>query len=89
LLILIRCTAKPIPSEEITRTQNVSLSGLYFRTPESYGEGSPLQVTYPYWTDPGSINREYPARIARLDRLPDQTWGVAVEFLQTLRTKTV
>jgi hypothetical protein len=47
-----------------------------------------LNVIYPYWTGPGSINREYPARVARLDPLPDRSWGVAVEFLQNLRDKT-
>jgi hypothetical protein len=74
--------------EEITRTENVSLGGLYFKTRENYREDSPLLVTYPYWTDPGSINKEYPAQVARLDRLPDKTWGVAVEFLQNLSEKT-
>jgi hypothetical protein len=47
-----------------------------------------LKVIYPYWTGPGSINREYSARVTRLDRLPDRSWGVAVEFLQNLRDKT-
>lgn len=87
LPIRIRCNTKGRQSNETTRTSNVSLTGLYFRTPENYQIGSHLQITYPYWTGPGSINREYPARVARLDRLPDRSWGVAVEFLQNLRDK--
>jgi hypothetical protein len=88
LPIRVRCTTGKSPSDEITLTQNVSISGLYFRTPENYKLGSTLQVTYPYWTGPGSINKVYSGRVARLDRLPDGSWGVAVEFLQSLRNKT-
>jgi len=88
LPIRILCITEQSQSDETTRTQNVSLSGLYFRTQENYRIGSPLRVTYPYWTGPGSINREYAARVARLDRLQDIFWGVAVEFLQNLRDKT-
>jgi hypothetical protein len=88
LPIRVRCTTEQYQSDETTRTRNVSLSGLYFWTQENYQIGSPLRVTYPYWTGPGSINREYSARVARLDRLPDTSWGVAVEFLQNLRDKT-
>jgi PilZ domain-containing protein len=88
LPIRVRCTAKHGQGEEVTFTQSVSLSGLYFRTQKNYPIGSPLLVTYPYWTGPGSINREYSARVARLDPMPDRSWGVAVEFLQNLRHKT-
>lgn len=88
LPIRVRGSTQQGHGEEITYTQNVSLSGLYFVTVQSYREGAPLRVTYPYWTDPGRINREYSARIARLDRLPDEAWGVAVEFWQNLREKT-
>ncbi len=88
LPIRVRCNMEHRKSDEITRTQNVSLSGLYFRTRENYPIGSPLRITYPHWTGHGSINREYSARVSRLDRLPDGFWGVAVEFLQNLRDKT-
>ena len=64
------------------------LAAFIFRLSEDYQIGSHLQVTYPYWTGPGSINKEYSARVSRLDRLPDGSWGVAVEFLQSLRDKT-
>lgn len=88
LPIRIRCTTEQSHREEITHTQNVSIGGLYFRTRETYRIGSNLRITYPYWTGPGSINKEYPARVSRLDQLPDGSWGVAVEFLQSLRHKT-
>ena len=74
--------------EETTRTQNVSMTGLYFRTQSTYKIGTHLKIVYPYWTDPGSINKEYSARVSRIDRLPDEFWGIAVEFLRNLRKKT-
>jgi len=88
LPIRVRCNMQKKQSDEITLTQNVSLSGFYFRTQKNYPLGSQLKVIYPYWTGPGSINREYPARVARLDPLPDRSWGVAVEFLRNLRDKS-
>jgi PilZ domain len=88
LPIRVRVTTQGGPGEEITYTQNVSLGGVYFRTLKRNREGWRLQVTYPYWTDHGSINREYPARIGRLDRLSSKAWGVGVEFLQNLHDKT-
>jgi hypothetical protein len=87
LPIRVRCTAGKSQSDEVTLTQNVSRTGLYFTTRQNYQIGSALQVTYPYWRDPGSINKEYSARVTRLDRLPDRSWGVAVEFVQSLRDK--
>jgi len=88
LPIRIRRTTQKNQSDEITLTQNVSLSGFYFKTQIDYPPGSHLKVIYPFWKGPGSINREYAARVARLDPLPDRSWGVAVEFLQNLRDKT-
>jgi hypothetical protein len=87
LPIRIRCKTQAFQCDEITLTENVSLTGLYFSSMENYRVGTQLQVTYPYWTDPGGINREYPARVARLDRLPDGSAGIAIEFLQDLRER--
>jgi hypothetical protein len=71
--------------DEVTHSQNVSRSGLYFRTRNSsYKMHMPLKVTYPYWTQPGAINREYRAKIVRLDRRTDGSFGVAVEFTESL-----
>ena len=88
LPIRVRCTTERNQTDEINSTLNVSLSGFYFSTRENYKIGSRLQVAYPYWAVPGSLNREYPARVTRLDTLPDGSLGVAVEFLESLRNKT-
>ena len=64
------------------------MTGLYFKTQTTFQLQSRLHIIYPYWTDSGSINKEYTAEVTRIDRLPDQSCGVAVEFLQNLRVKT-
>ncbi len=71
-------------TEEVSRTQSISRGGLYFVTREEYRAEQILKITYPYWPEFGGINKEYPARIVRRDRLKDGTWGVAVRFLQSL-----
>jgi hypothetical protein len=88
LPIRVRGTTQQGQTEEITSTQSVSLSGIYFTTRKHYRDRSALRVTYPFWTGIGAINREYSARVDRLDSLPDKSWGVAVKFLQNLRVKT-
>ena len=88
LPIRVLCTAGKDVREEITRTHNVSMTGIYFRTQSTYKIGTVLKVVYPYWTDPGSINKEYSARVTRIDGLPGEFWGIAVEFLRNLRKKT-
>jgi len=71
--------------EEITHSANVSRSGLYFVTQRSsYKLLMALRVTYPYWTEPGSITKEYRAKVVRLDRLRGDSVGVAVEFTESL-----
>ena len=87
LPIRVRCKTEAFQCDEITFTKNVSLTGLYFSSVENYQLGTHLQVTYPYWTHPGGINREYPARVARLDPLPDGSVGIAIEFLQDLHER--
>ena len=72
-------------SEEVTHTQNVSRSGVYFVTRrKSYVSQMALKVTYPYWAERGAINREYRAKIVRMDRMADGSVGIAVEFTESL-----
>lgn len=85
LPIRVRFAEAPARHEEVTHTENVSLRGLYFRTEQRYEIGDSLQITYPFWTAPGAINREYLARVARVDCLEDGTLGIAAGFLEDLR----
>jgi hypothetical protein len=71
--------------DELAHSENVSRSGLYFLTrSSSYKLQMALKVTYPYWTEPGAINQEYRAKVLRLDRMVDGSFGVAVEFTESL-----
>jgi hypothetical protein len=74
--------------DELSHSQNVSRSGLYFLTRSlSYKPQMALKVTYPYWTEPGAINREYRAKVLRLDRMTDGSLGVAIGFTESLGPK--
>ena len=74
--------------EEIASTQSVSRGGLYFLGNAQYKDGQSLKISFPYWSEHGGINREYAAKIVRLDRLPDGVSGVGVDFLESLGRKT-
>jgi hypothetical protein len=73
--------------EEITRTQSIARGGLYFVTCEDYQKEQVLKITFPYWNEPGGINREYAAKVVRLDHLPNKACGVGVDFLESLGRK--
>lgn len=86
--IRVRSAAGPWRAEEITVTKNISRGGLYFVTEGHYQEEQVLHVCYPYWTDPGAINREYSAKVTRIERLSNRTWGVAIHFSESLVSKS-
>jgi hypothetical protein len=78
-------TAKATSIDELTYSENISRSGLYFLTRNSsYKLQLAIKVTYPYWAEPGAINREYDAKVVRMDRMTDGSFGVAVEFTEAL-----
>jgi hypothetical protein len=84
LPIRVRASFRTGPVEETTHTLNVARGGLYFLSGYPYVAGLPLLVTYPYWQDPDAINREYPARVVRVESQADGRRGVAVQFLVSL-----
>jgi hypothetical protein len=87
LPIRVRAASGTFP-EELTHSENVSRSGLYFVTHRStYELQMALRVTYPYWTESNAINQEYTAKVVRLDRLRGGMVGVAVEFTDGLGPK--
>ena len=84
LPIRVRASFRTGPVEETTHTLNVARGGLYFLSGHPYVAGLRLLVTYPYWQDPDAINREYPARVVRVESQADGRCGVAVQFLVSL-----
>jgi len=84
LPIRVRASFRTGPVEETTHTLNVARGGLYFLSGHPYVAGLRLLVTYPYWQGHDAINREYPARVVRVESQADGRHGVAVQFLVSL-----
>ena len=74
-------------AEDVTRTQSISRGGLYFLTSKEYKYDQALRINFPFWNEPGGINREYAAKVVRVDPLPDNTWGVGIDFTESLGRK--
>lgn len=70
---------------EITRTANISRTGIYIYSTRSYTPGMRLFVACPYSDAPDAINRDYVSQVVRIDVTPGQPRkGVAIKFLQTI-----
>lgn len=84
LPIRVRSVGGQWQAEEINVTRSISRGGLAFASQGSYFANQILKVCYPYWTDPGAINRDYSAKVVRLTRLSDRNWAVAIHFIESL-----
>jgi hypothetical protein len=89
LPIRVRTKNASQQEQEITNTVNVSRTGLRFITTKAYAPGLELLIVYPYWATQDPFNREYAARVIRIDSLPDGTQDVAVQFTDALGRKLV
>jgi hypothetical protein len=71
--------------DEILPTLNASRNSVYF-VPQSgiFKPKMRVFVTYPYASDPGSINQEFLGAVTRVDKLPGDKQGVAVELLMPI-----
>jgi hypothetical protein len=75
-------------TEEFGFTESVSRGGLYYFAHGTYQTGQLVKVTFPYWNVHDCINIEYTAKVIRLDERPDYTWGVGIDFVESLGRKT-
>ncbi len=83
--------SEPTPEEfdEILPTINASRNSVYF-VPQN-GIFTPKMrvfVTYPYSTGPGSLNQEFLGTVTRVDELPGNKQGVAVQLLMPIYVGT-
>jgi hypothetical protein len=71
--------------DEILPTINASRNSVYF-VPQNgiFAPNMRVFVTYPYASDPGSINQEFLGTVTRVDKLPGDKQGVAVELLMPI-----
>jgi hypothetical protein len=73
---------------ETNMTRNVSRDGIYFISEiASYYEGMRLYVNVPHHSPRGLQDREYLGQVARIEKLADGKWGVAVQFLLEVGAK--
>jgi PilZ domain len=73
------------PFDEILPTVNATKNGVYF-VPQNgtFEPNMRVFITYPYDSGPGAINQECLGRVVRVDKLPANKQGVAVEFLMPI-----
>jgi hypothetical protein len=73
---------------ETNTTKNVSREGIYFVSEvASYYEGMRLYVSVPHHTPQEPQDREYLGQVARIERLGEGKWGIAVQFLLEVGAK--
>jgi hypothetical protein len=68
--------------DDLARTLNASRTGMYFKAwRRTYYKGMRLFVSYPYSEVPGALNKDFIARVVRIDPLADGRSAIAVELL--------
>ncbi|MGH9803866.1 MAG: PilZ domain-containing protein, partial [Candidatus Acidiferrales bacterium] len=87
LPIRVRASTRGWKVEEFNKTANVARGGVYFTSRHTYQEDMQILVTYPYSDAPDALNRDYPAAVARLDKLENGRTGVALRFRVGLGSK--
>lgn len=71
--------------EELPVSANVSRRGIYFHTYRTnYRKGMRLFITFPFTFADDPMTAEYLAEVVRVDHLPDNRIGVAVQLIMTV-----
>jgi PilZ domain len=72
--------------EDLPTSINASKEGIYFTTRRTdYYKGMRVFVTFPYSKGYDPMNLEYVAEVVRVDQLPNNRFGVAVNLLMTMK----
>jgi len=71
--------------DEILPTLNSSRNSVYF-VPQNgvFALGMRVFVTFPYAEEAGALNQEFLGQVTRVDKLPGNKQGVAVELLMPI-----
>jgi len=71
--------------EDLPISVNASKEGIYFTTRrENYYAGMRVFVTFPYSSPHDPMNSEYVAQVVRVEKLPNNKFGIAVHLLMTM-----
>lgn len=75
--------------DEILPTLNSARNSVYF-VPQNgvFSADMRVFVTFPYAEEAGAINQEFLGRVTRVDKLPGNKQGVAVELLMPIYVGT-
>jgi hypothetical protein len=67
--------------EDLPNSVNASKHGIYFASKRStYYKGMRVFVTFPYTSAHDPMNSEYLAEVVRIDTLPNNRFGIAVDL---------
>ena len=69
--------------DEVIDTEDVGRGGVRFLSRKKFVKGFKIRVVYPFWEDPGAVNKEYPAEVVRVEKR-DEGYVVAIQFLVNL-----
>ena len=76
--------------EDLSVSANASKHGLYFVSRRSnYYKGMRVFVTFPFTSAHDPMNCEYLAEVVRIEGLPNQKFGVAVDLKMTLNVNAL
>lgn len=79
--VRVRTINSPTSFEEVCKTVDVSRDGLLFVTSHAgYWQGQPLEVTFPYSTDPSALNQAQAAEVVRVKERGEGQFGIGVQF---------
>jgi hypothetical protein len=75
--------------EDLPVSANASKHGIYFVSRRSsYYKGMRVFVTFPYTSPHDPMNCEYLAEVVRIEKLPKDRFGVAVDLKMTLNVNS-
>lgn len=75
----------PEDFDEVLPTINASKNSVYFVPQRGIFEPDMrVFITYPYASGPNAINQEFLGRVVRVDQLPGNKKGIAVELLMPI-----
>ncbi len=80
LPVRIRQVGPPRDLVEVNSTLDVSRNGILFRTRQPYDVNSTIWITMPYHAQAAGSEPEFPASVVRIDRAPDGSAEIAVQF---------
>ena len=71
--------------EDLPVSINASKEGIFFQTRrDSYYKGMRVFVTFPFVSSHDPMNCEYVAEVVRVEKLPNNKFGVALHLLMTV-----